>query len=1270
VARSFDARGGGQAVRVNLGCGPLYLDGWVNVDSDPDVRADVHGDAVEFIREHAESISEVYMGHLIEHLTLDDAVVLLITVAERLAAGTTVSAVTPDMRAIFRAYLDGEVDNVILNDSFVYSYVQPSHHRWCHDIESLTRLFERAGLIDIRPVDTATWAPVYYKTGENSRWQCGVRGTVPPNRVILAASGERRSDLYAAEVAPEPGRAPTAEEVLLAELRQVRAELARARQLAGTQSGEGGGGPELDEARRMLAAVHGSTTYRAAAAASGVARRLLPPGSRRRRVAKRALGRRTEPSAPPSRAVESAAPVDPGVFVTAEAALQHLAALGVARPQAFSVLVLARSGGSLAATLRSLEGQTWPHWRAAVLHPTKHRGSQSGHSGGARVEHHHGGLGAGGINAVLAEIPHREMVIFLEAGDTLAPSCLYQVAASVHRDPLIDLVSWDDEASGGGGRWRPRLRPSWSPEVLLSAPYLDRSFALRSARALVAGGVRQEAGRAKLWDLLLRCEMAGDRVSHIPQVLGRVRTTAAIPPGDAVTVVGQALERRSWPATARWRGDAVRVNWDLSSWPRVSVIVPTRHNRALVGPLLDGLARSGYPELEAVIVDNGARTPENESWYEGRPLHPTVIWWDRPFNYSAVNNAGARAATGGVLLFLNDDIRVTGDPGWLEELVGWTTVTEVGSVGIQLIDPQGRIQHGGVILGLTGFAGHLFAGLRPGSSTLLGSSSWYRDVLAVTAACVAVRRDNFESVGGFDEEFTLCGSDVALGLALRQRGLRSLCVPSNALTHLESATRGPTVPRSDYFVSWWRYQRWIRSGDPYFHPRLSVESTGPRLRRPGEPAAVELAAPHVGRRLSIWHSQDDLAQAAALASRCRIDPAEVDAVKAQHRAHSAPAAPRTVNWFIPGIDSPFYGGINTALRLATKLAADHAVENRFVVCGLGPEEYIRTGIAAAFPGLASAPTFIAETDAQLARVPAADAAIATLWTTAYQVAVHPGAGRRFYLVQDFEPMFYPAGTIYALAEESYRLGLYGICNTENLARLYRSYGGTATHFTPAVDGAVFHARHRVRRSPEGPVTLFVYARPGHWRNCWELAEAALHELKDRMGDRIRIVAAGSWAPVESGDRLPAIAHLGLLDYAETGDLYRSCDMGLALTVSEHPSYLPLELMACGTSVVCLDNPAGGWLLRDGVNCLLAPRTVDGLVDRLEAMAVNPPLRRRLAGQALKDIAEFHSDWDAALGGIYDFLTDPEGVGAADVLVVGAAGSHRSQRPAEGRQRHD
>ncbi len=140
--------------------------------------------------------------------------------------------------------------------------------------------------------------------------------------------------------------------------------------------------------------------------------------------------------------------------------------------------------------------------------------------------------------------------------------------------------------------------------------------------------------------------------------------------------------------------------------------------------------------------------------------------------------------------------------------------------------------------------------------------------------------------------------------------------------------------------------------------------------------------------------------------------------------------------------------------------------------------------------------------------------------------------------------------------------------------------------------------------------MFVYARPGHWRNCWELASLALEELKRHLGDRVRIVTAGSWARPE--DVGAGIEHLGLLDYRETGALYRTCDVGVALTVSEHPSYLPLELMACGVPVVAFDNPAGYWLLRDGENCLLARRTVDGLRHQLERIVIDHELRASLA----------------------------------------------------------
>ena len=193
----------------------------------------------------------------------------------------------------------------------------------------------------------------------------------------------------------------------------------------------------------------------------------------------------------------------------------------------------------------------------------------------------------------------------------------------------------------------------------------------------------------------------------------------------------------------------------------------------------------------------------------------------------------------------------------------------------------------------------------------------------------------------------------------------------------------------------------------------------------------------------------------------------------------------------------------------------HGVRHRFVVWGSPPDHYVRSAITAAYPRLGDSDIAFYAGDDDIDRVPPADVDIATLWVTAFAVAKHRGTPRKFYLVQDYEPMFYPAGTQFALAEESYRLGLYGLCNTANLAKVYRDeYGGRSWSFTPAVDPSVFHPHGRPARRPDDPVTVFVYARPGHWRNCWELAAPALELVKRRLGPRSASSppAPGRWSP--------------------------------------------------------------------------------------------------------------------------------------------------------------
>jgi O-antigen biosynthesis protein len=899
------------------------------------------------------------------------------------------------------------------------------------------------------------------------------------------------------------------------------------------------------------------------------------------------------------------------------------------------------SGPALDATLHSLRLQTFPRWQAVLVGPPETL------AGDHRVSVRSVEGDPGPVVASIAHEGHpRDFVMFLEAGDRVEPDLFFHLAATACDDPAVDLIHWDDDVLSGGSLLDgARLRPRWSPDMLLGANYLDRSFAVRRER-LATTPLRTDLGDAAWWDLLLRLHLDSEQVARVPRVLAHVVRRPAPSSDVAVSVVAEHLERNGRAADVEPAAAGLRVKWRVDSLPHVTIIIPTRHNREMLSTCLPSLARTEYPSFDVLVVDNGGRSSDNEAWYEPfrRSLDLSVQWWDKPFNYSAVNNVAARQARGDVLLFLNDDTEAV-DPTWLTEMVGWAVQPDIGLVGAQLIGPDGLIQHGGVILGMNGFADHLFEGMAPHSDSLLGPTDWYRNVLSVTAACVAVERDLFGTVGGFDERFVLCGSDVVLGLDARFAGKRNICTPHAKVRHLESATRGTSVPEGDFFASYWRYQKWLRAGDPYFSPNLSLQSRVPELRRADEPGPLVKVGEVLDRSFVVFRQTSEGSEAAWLADVCRADDSVADSVARLHAAEAAPIAPQTINWFVPDIDSPFYGGINTALRMADYLARAHGVRNQFVVMAAPNPQFFRSALAAAFPALVDSTIYFVDgpTDPKLDAAPEADISIATLWVTAYSVARFNRTRRKFYLIQDFEPMFYPAGTQYALAEEGYRLGLYGLCNTDNLLDIYqRDYGGSGFAFTPAVDRTVFHAEGRQPVDHDGPARVFVYARPGHWRNCWELAAPALARVKETLGDRVHIVTAGSWAHPDDLGR--GIQHLGLLDYRETGQLYRSCDVGVALTVSAHPSYLPLELMGCGVPVVAFDNPAGDWILHHDQNSLRCRRTVDGLADAITRLASEPSLRARLGRQALDDIAARHNDWDAAFKGIYEYLGNPEGPG--------------------------
>lgn len=331
---------------------------------------------------------------------------------------------------------------------------------------------------------------------------------------------------------------------------------------------------------------------------------------------------------------------------------------------------------------------------------------------------------------------------------------------------------------------------------------------------------------------------------------------------------------------------------------------------------------------------------------------------------------------------------------------------------------------------------------------------------------------------------------------------------------------------------------------------------------------------------------------------------------------------RSVVWMLPFFHHVYFGGTHTLLRFAEHFARLHGVQTHFHCYDVGSESVrdMSRKIAAAFPSLAPA-TFTSGHD-HLDTLPSSDAAIATLWSSAYPLLHLRGTRAKFYFVQDNEPQFYPAGAAWGLAEETYRLGLPGIVNTPGLADVYRSYGNPAVSFIPAVDQARYYPAHEPRH-PAAPIRVFFYARPSTPRNSFGLGIMALAKLKEFHGDQVDIVCAGEdWNPAQFGvaDRIRNLGMLGSLE--DVADLYRACDIGLVFMHTKHPSYQPFEFMASGVATVSNANPATTWLLRDGENCLLTPPLPTPTAARLRRLVTDTDLRDRIVAAGLKEVAQY------------------------------------------------
>ena len=407
-----------------------------------------------------------------------------------------------------------------------------------------------------------------------------------------------------------------------------------------------------------------------------------------------------------------------------------------------------------------------------------------------------------------------ELVGFLDAGDTLAPHALFSVASC--GTPDADLYYSDEDVIEDGRRVRPLFKPGWSPDSLLSRDFVG---GLKLLRRHLVRPARDEH------DLLLLSLPKLRSVRHLADVLFHRR------PGFAPAPSQQSIADYVASAWGRdYRVSEKGIFFEPAKPPRVAVIIPIRDKVELLEACLESIEKKPSRAIpEIVVVDNGSVEPATQAYLAQLSGRATVLSYPQPFNWSAVNNFAAARCTAEYLLFLTNDVEVLTE-GWLDAMLAFASRPDIGAVGAQLLYPDGTLQHYGVVMGMTGYAGHLLAGCERAGWTTVGPTDMIRDCTAVTGACMMMRRKLFEDLGGFDERFIICGSDVEICLRSLESGHRNLVTPHAQLTHFESKTRGTDIPVNDFRRSFAAYEPYLRKGDPYYNPQLSLKTPKAEIR--------------------------------------------------------------------------------------------------------------------------------------------------------------------------------------------------------------------------------------------------------------------------------------------------------------------------------------------------------------------------------------------------------------------------------------------------------
>jgi glycosyltransferase involved in cell wall biosynthesis len=446
------------------------------------------------------------------------------------------------------------------------------------------------------------------------------------------------------------------------------------------------------------------------------------------------------------------------------------------------------------------------------------------------------------------ELVSGQYVAFMDQDDLLSPHALNEFALAIVSNPKLKLIySDEDKIDETGRRFEGHFKPDFSPNLLLGQNYISHMSCINTILVRELGGLRVGLEGAQDHDLLLRAlpYLDCENVHHIPKILYHWR---AIEGSTALS-----LDEKKYTELAAYRAvsdylssqeidaevklgrapNTLKVDWKLKEFPQVSLLIPTKDRLDVLKPCIDSiLGITDYPNYEVIVLDNGSVEEETSEYLTQLvelDSRVRVIGVPGEFNFSRINNIGVRSARGEYIALVNNDIEAI-HSDWLTEMISQAVSTEAGCIGAKLLYPDGSIQHGGVILGIGGVAGHSHLYKDGVDSGYFQKMDLVHEVSAVTAACLVVKKSIYLGVGGLDESLKVAFNDVDFCLKVREAGYTNIFTPYATLYHHESISRGyedtPEKQKrfnreADYMKEKWGATLY---SDPYYNSNFDLKA--------------------------------------------------------------------------------------------------------------------------------------------------------------------------------------------------------------------------------------------------------------------------------------------------------------------------------------------------------------------------------------------------------------------------------------------------------------